>query len=954
MKLKNLTFFVALLLFLSLGYSFGATFDVTVISRSPSNGEIFDAGSSIPVYLGIEVTPSIGAPDQVYVKPVIDGFVDSSIGTCDMSTSCSVSHTFSSDSVYGEVGTHTLGFRIVSATNPYDYVSIPAISYEVHPVESVSLYISSPSDGATFYTSDTVTLSAGLTTNVEGTAYLYINNNLVKTWSIAADTSNSLTYSSTFSSGSYTFYYKFVTSQNIYTTSSRSFSVTTPPATEEYYWAVYNLEPSNGSSYEESETITFSGKVETNVGGDLTLWIDDSQITGWTITETSTETYQTTLLVGNHTFYWKFTLTNGTYVTTDTYNVYVYHYVPLPVGTGSLANFTRRKPINITTSETASNYPLYINVSYDPDMQTDFDDIRFSDESGTILAYYLDEKVDGSWATFYVKLPTLDNETIYMYYGNPDAVSESNGENVFTFFEDGEDGIITTSLSTWTGGSGTVTESGGVVNVDSGATTDGSILYYATDLGEGFCVDAYWTYTTSGNQMVFELGSAQIFGAYTDYSPTRKVAIQQLGSGGIEVIYYDTSNAVHWWNFDTDTWQTSATSFAGALGTQYRFRICQVNDEFRLYVYNSSGLIDVATIDEASVRNGDNANYWRAGDPTTTYWLGNLDLDNIKSYTYVYPEPSISFGAEEAVAGEMEINLTTPADNDKFYEGDIPIVVGGATPVWSNLKVYFGSYLVYSTDIEQNTSFYVVGNISFFYPGEYNVTAYLVRNPTLDYPCGGYIPCDTVVDYSENVTILPQISLVKLSPYSSTIFSGQDVVFSAKVTNYMDNKTYLVKLNLYKDGEFYSTFGSWQIEPETTGRELILQTSLPSGNYTYQWEIYGVGTSPKIIGPYDLEVRSPQITVNPFDAIRDVSIGVINGTVAEGLTPMLFVVFSPYTFILVMSLWIGSKLNLGGWGLGLVGLALLVVFSFFGWIPMTLTIIFGIIIVGVTGWVFFH
>jgi len=61
----------------------------------------------------------------------------------------------------------------------------------------------------------------------------------------------------------------------------------------------------------------------------------------------------------------------------------------------------------------------------------DFGDIRFTDSDAlTELPYWMEEKVDGIYAIFWVKIPSIpaspDVATIYIYYGNPSATTSSN------------------------------------------------------------------------------------------------------------------------------------------------------------------------------------------------------------------------------------------------------------------------------------------------------------------------------------------------------------------------------------------------------------------------------------------------------------------------------------------------------------------------------------------------
>ena len=103
------------------------------------------------------------------------------------------------------------------------------------------------------------------------------------------------------------------------------------------------------------------------------------------------------------------------------------------------SSWSKRKPIIISNlGSTLTDYQVNFTVTYDSDMQVDFDDLRFTSSDGlTELNYWIESKTDSTTASVWVKIPTLANgdNTIYMYYGNPSATSMSNGDNTFIFFD---------------------------------------------------------------------------------------------------------------------------------------------------------------------------------------------------------------------------------------------------------------------------------------------------------------------------------------------------------------------------------------------------------------------------------------------------------------------------------------------------------------------------------------
>ena len=116
-------------------------------------------------------------------------------------------------------------------------------------------------------------------------------------------------------------------------------------------------------------------------------------------------------------------------------------------------NWSARRPViidNTSNSDTLYEYQVKVNSPYFTGMQNDFDDIRFTIDDGiTSIPYWIEEYNPSDYAIVWVKvplIPALDTTIIYLYYGNPDAVSESDGEAVFDFFDDFND----QDISDWT------------------------------------------------------------------------------------------------------------------------------------------------------------------------------------------------------------------------------------------------------------------------------------------------------------------------------------------------------------------------------------------------------------------------------------------------------------------------------------------------------------------------
>jgi len=127
---------------------------------------------------------------------------------------------------------------------------------------------------------------------------------------------------------------------------------------------------------------------------------------------------------------------------------------------GWLQGWKYRRKITVTeqsgNSLTDYQVKIELNSTNFPDFnecRDDGHDIRFTKDDGETLLNYWREAWNkaGQSATFWVKIPSIPasgSVDIYMYYGNPDATDESDGDATFEFFDDFEG----TSLDTtkWT------------------------------------------------------------------------------------------------------------------------------------------------------------------------------------------------------------------------------------------------------------------------------------------------------------------------------------------------------------------------------------------------------------------------------------------------------------------------------------------------------------------------
>ena len=100
------------------------------------------------------------------------------------------------------------------------------------------------------------------------------------------------------------------------------------------------------------------------------------------------------------------------------------------------SNWNRKRRLFVANSEadTIVNMTIAINVTYDSDMQADFDDLRFLDDTETIeLDFAFETHFASNSAIVWVRIPSLPNpnQTIYMYYNNSAATNAGNPQNAW-------------------------------------------------------------------------------------------------------------------------------------------------------------------------------------------------------------------------------------------------------------------------------------------------------------------------------------------------------------------------------------------------------------------------------------------------------------------------------------------------------------------------------------------
>lgn len=308
-------------------------------------------------------------------------------------------------------------------------------------------------------------------------------------------------------------------------------------------------------------------------------------------------------------------------------------------------SWSKKKAITVNTVNNLTDYQIRLNVTYDSDMLSNFTDLRFlADDEVEVYDYWLEDKLDDYWAVVWVEgdWDNTNGTQAYMYYGNAEAPSTSNGTLTFLQFDDFDDGAIDTAL--WTFINTPATESGGYMNLSAGfgADTQAEIRSNAVlNLSSGLRVRTYMKVENRGTTSAW----SSRFGVYdSGFSDNIHWNVKQTnnistlwGATGISDL---TPNVDNYWDYTT--WEIRTTPTPNSNVTVW---------ENELQRGSGTGTYDTGT------------DYRLSQESSSSNGQDNLKMiDWIFAGKYDLYEPSTSFGAEESsnTAPTLDANDTAP------------------------------------------------------------------------------------------------------------------------------------------------------------------------------------------------------------------------------------------------------------------------------------------------------
>lgn len=299
----------------------------------------------------------------------------------------------------------------------------------------------------------------------------------------------------------------------------------------------------------------------------------------------------------------------------------------------------KRQPITVTNSGAAqTNYQVRMSITYNSSMQSDFDDLRFTNSAGTALDYWLETKTDGVSAIVWVEVDSLavsgTTTTVYMYYGNASAISNSNGVNTFPLFDNFDDNSFDASKWVKVDPRAKMSEASGKLNFlyGSGSGSWDAGIYAVQSFTRGdwsFEWDQRWT---------------------SDYSPYDAFMFGWKDDGsGISYInlvygYYNQGNGTCTTNcaspnYEDGTGRSNVNSWSN--NTDYNLRL-RMRASGGAYYEKSTNYGNSWTTDYTSAYSTEGTLH-----PAWMHYSGDYIIDNVRVRKWMTTEPTSSYGSED-------------------------------------------------------------------------------------------------------------------------------------------------------------------------------------------------------------------------------------------------------------------------------------------------------------------
>ena len=330
-------------------------------------------------------------------------------------------------------------------------------------------------------------------------------------------------------------------------------------------------------------------------------------------------------------------------------------------------DWSKRKRLRVANNDNTpyTNAAVLVTIDYDADMQNDFDDLRFTAADGvTQVDFWIERFTPSVSADVWVEVPTLpggETVSLFFYYDNIAAASESSAEDTLIAVDDFEDNdLLEYSGQTSLFQVDTGSAFGGVYGLELKPANKGTRLNpgiarfdQTVSQGETIRFKQYVNTTAGASDEVCTL-----FGVQSPASANQNygVCLEQFGTDRITL----AKNILSTDNFGTVV--PLASSTVTYTTGWYEVEIDWLtNNTMNVFLYNPSGTL-VATVSATD-------STYTSGGYGFTSWGQNGDWDSYLSRPLLTTEPSTFFGVEQTRGGATYAAAqNTPTSN--FTVGD--------------------------------------------------------------------------------------------------------------------------------------------------------------------------------------------------------------------------------------------------------------------------------------------
>ncbi|MBO8183395.1 MAG: DUF2341 domain-containing protein [Archaeoglobus sp.] len=470
--------------------------------------------------------------------------------------------------------------------------------------------------------------------------------------------------------------------------------------------------------------------------------------------------------------------------------------------------------------------------------------VRFIKEETIELPYFIEYWNSGlQKAVIWVKSEDPDAK-FYMYYGNPSAVSSSDGSKVFRFFDD---------FDTWTGWT----------NYSSGWVEQ-------FDLSGDYVLRKYGNNDPNGGYKQIGFTTSDFILIYRDYRRSgdvqsgsyNRVSVEDTGFNGYGILRRGYTTGSGWGDFGIERRDNARAYFLNRfysiqmpINEWYTIILTKEGSNFTAKIFDENGLIKTLTASDATYSSFDRVAV-RGG---YTYYLQFIGVDDFYGFA------NYTFGVEEGKSWYGWFNVRIPIDFSSTSDGrDIRFFASEVTDPYAggnlnhNLTIS-GDYFDIWVEIPSSEAFTSERTIYMYYgypvASQIPMPSYTSSNITGFYSEAvnagkKYLPLGS---YQVPITITDEEVLIKMDEDANDIRIFEQEVAdpyqntSYKIPYWIESKNdsvlkLWVKVNLLAPKTIYIYYGKAGVASESNGNavfDFFDDFSSYSGLNASKWEEFG-------------------------------------------------------------------------------------------------------------------